>query len=133
MAAVGAADLRGVGLGLGDGDALGDEHGDRWRDDAVRALAIAERVRGVDDVVARRTEVHEALGLVGDLVADHVDERAHVVSRACLLVGDLLCGNPIGGAGDRIRDVLIGDADVRESERQSSFDSRHVLDRGCRR
>ena len=114
MTAVGAPDLRRLGLGFGDADALRDEHRDRRHDDPLDALAVAKRVGRVDDVVARRSEMHEALRLIGHLRADDVHEGAHVVARPRLLFRDLLGGDAIGSARDRVGNLPIAEPDVGE-------------------
>ena len=86
--AVGAADLRRVGLGLGERDEPRGEHAEPRQRDLLDRAAVAERVRGVDDVVRGRAEVHVARVLVLELAADDVHERAHVVAGALLLLGD---------------------------------------------
>src|SRR5438034_154796 len=131
MTAVRAPDLGCVGLRLGDGDAFGDEHGKGRHDHAVDALAVAERVRRVDDVVACRAEMHEALCLVGHVRADDVDERPHVVPGARLLLGHLLRGDAVGGARDRVPDALIGNADVRKRKRERAYPSDRTRGANC--
>ena len=130
MAAVRAADLRRVGLALGDGDAPRHERGDRRHEHALDALAVAERVRGVDDVVARGSEVDVPARLLGDLRADHVHERAEVMARLGLLVRDLLRQDLVGGARDGVRDRAIADALVGEGHGERALDARLVAHHG---
>ena len=73
--------------------------------------------------------MHEALRVVGHLRADHVDERANVVTGLRLFLGDLLRRDAVRGTRDRVRGGAVADADVGHRLREHALDPRLIADR----
>ncbi len=116
--AVRAAGLRRLRLAFRERDEPRREQPEPREHHLLDRFAVPPGVRGVDDVHRRRTEMHEAPRVGRDLRADHVDERAHVVTDARLLGVDRGGADPLGCRGDRVGGGPWRDALVRQGPRE---------------
>src|SRR5687767_4330376 len=129
MPPVRAADLPRLGFRLGDLDAHRDRAREAWHDDLLDALAVAQRIGGVDDVVRRRAEVDEPLRVIRDLRSDDVHQGAHVVARLRLLLRDLGGDDLVARRLDRVGDAFRAEPGLRHRPRERALDAGLVADR----